>query len=86
MGAPTELPCAEGESGPLCDRAAAIADVSRRFGPEVGETEAQLVEQCSGGTPVPGNTQHCDIAIPQPTTVYAAFGHMHLLGARSWWS
>jgi hypothetical protein len=78
--APTELPCAAGETGPLCDRAAAIADVSQRFGAEVGATEDGLISACSGGTPVPGNTQHCDVPIPQPLTVYAAFGHMHLLG------
>jgi Copper type II ascorbate-dependent monooxygenase, C-terminal domain len=38
------------------------------------------VNQCGNGIPVPGNTQHCDIPVPQPITVYAAFGHMHLLG------
>jgi Copper type II ascorbate-dependent monooxygenase, C-terminal domain len=80
LGAPIELPCADGESGPLCDRAAAVADVTQRFGPDVGATEAQLVRDCSSGTPVPGTTQHCDIAVPQHITVYAAFGHMHLLG------
>ena len=33
LDAPTDLPCAAGESGPLCDRAASIADVTKRFGP-----------------------------------------------------
>jgi hypothetical protein len=80
LSAPIELPCTPAESGPLCDRATAVADVARRFGDEVGETEAQLVSQCSNGTPVPGDTQHCDLPVPQPITVYAAFGHMHLLG------
>ncbi|GIF20572.1 hypothetical protein BJ973_001522 [Actinoplanes tereljensis] len=80
LEAPTELPCASGESGPLCDRDAAIADVAARFGPGVGRAEQRLVSDCSGGTPVPGNTQHCDIPVPQPITVYAAMGHMHLLG------
>lgn len=80
LPAPTELPCASGESGPLCDRAAAIADVTQRFGAEVGGTEDQLVSTCGNGTPAPGNTQHCDVLIPEPITVYAAFGHMHLLG------
>lgn len=80
LQAPTELPCASGESGRLCDRAAAVADVADRFGPGVGNTEARLVNDCSNGTPVPGNTQHCDIPVPRPMTVYAALGHMHLLG------
>lgn len=80
LQAPTELPCAGGESGPLCDRAAAVADVAGRFGPGVGNTETHLVNDCGNGTPVPGNTQHCDIPVPGPMTVYAALGHMHLLG------
>jgi len=29
---------------------------------------------------VPGDTQHCDIPVPHPMTVYAVLGHMHLLG------
>jgi copper type II ascorbate-dependent monooxygenase-like protein len=80
LQAPTELPCASDESGPLCDRAAAVADVAARFGPGVGQTEEHLVKECSNGKPVPGDTQHCDIPVPQPMTVYAAMGHMHLLG------
>jgi len=80
LQAPTELPCASGQAGPLCDRAAALANLTDRFGHGVGNTEAHLVDQCSNGTPVPGNTQHCDIPVPQTLTVYAALGHMHLLG------
>lgn len=79
LSAPIELPCAAGESGPLCDRAAAVADVAKRFGSE-GETEDQLLRRCGDGKPVPGNTQHCDYQIPTAMTVYAALGHMHLLG------
>ncbi len=78
--APTELPCASGESGPLCDRAAAIADVTKRFGVDQGTQGAQLVNQCSKSKTVPGNTQHCDYPVTQPMTVYAGLGHMHLLG------
>jgi Copper type II ascorbate-dependent monooxygenase, C-terminal domain len=78
--APIELPCAASESGPLCDRNAAIADVTRRFGNEVGSTEAGLVEMCDHGTPVAGTTQHCDRPVRQAATIYAVAGHMHLLG------
>ena len=80
LPAPVELPCAGDESGPLCDRSAAIADVTRRFGPDVGTTEANLVQMCDHGTPVPGNTQHCDRPVPIAGTIYAVAGHMHLLG------
>ncbi|NUR63702.1 MAG: monooxygenase [Catenulispora sp.] len=79
LSAPIELPCAAGESGPLCDRAAAVADVVKRFGNE-GVSEDKLLRKCGNGSPVPGNTQHCDYPIPVPMTVYATLGHMHLLG------
>jgi hypothetical protein len=77
---PIELPCAPGESGPLCNRSAAIANVAQRFGPDIGGSEDELVKECSKGKPVPGNTQHCDYPVPEPMTVYAVLGHMHLLG------
>ncbi|GAA2045231.1 hypothetical protein GCM10009839_56470 [Catenulispora yoronensis] len=79
LSAPIELPCAAGETGPLCDRAAAVADVEKRFGPD-RLTEDELLKECGNGTPVPGNTQHCDLPVPANITVYAALGHMHLLG------
>jgi hypothetical protein len=80
LPAPVELPCAADESGPLCDRKAAVADVRRRFGAEVGATEAALNQLCHGGTVTPGPTQSCDHPVRQAGTVYALGGHMHLLG------
>ncbi|MBC2931955.1 monooxygenase [Nocardioides sp. zg-1228] len=81
LDAPTDLPCAAGESGPLCDRAASIADVTKRFGPEVGEFADEQVEECNeGGVPTPGDTQVCDHVVEEPVTVFAGFGHMHMLG------
>lgn len=80
LPAPVELPCAAGESGPLCDRNAAVADVTRRFGDDVGSTEAGLVQMCDHGAPVAGSTQHCDRPVRQAGTIYAVAGHMHLLG------
>ncbi|MBO3745123.1 monooxygenase [Streptosporangiaceae bacterium NEAU-GS5] len=76
--APIELPCTPQESGPLCDRAAAVKDVAKRFGREIGEMADQLAQGC--GHPTPGNTQHCDQQVPVSGTVYAVAGHMHLLG------
>ena len=80
LQAPIELPCASGESGSLCDRAASVADVTRRFGRQVGGIEQQLLNLCSDGRAVPGNTQHCDYSVRQPMTMYAVLAHMHLLG------
>jgi hypothetical protein len=79
--APIELPCEPGGSGPLCDRATAVADVAKRFGEDSGRTVEGLNQMCNGGAPpVPGNTQHCDQPVREPGTIYLAAGHMHLLG------
>ncbi|WP_329110922.1 monooxygenase [Micromonospora sp. NBC_01699] len=79
--APVELPCADGESGPLCDRQAAIADVTARFGLAAGTNIDVLNQYCNGGrAPAAGTTQHCDQRVEEPATLYALAGHMHLLG------
>jgi hypothetical protein len=81
LDAPTDLPCAADESGPLCDRAASIADVTKRFGSDVGEMADRQVEECNqGGAPKPGDTQTCDHKVTEPMTLFAGFGHMHMLG------
>jgi Copper type II ascorbate-dependent monooxygenase, C-terminal domain len=81
LPAPVELPCTAAESGPLCDRTAAVADVVHRFGDEAGATVKGLNQYCNGGRPaVASVTQHCDRRIPQAGTIYAVAGHMHLLG------
>ena len=81
LPAPIELPCTPAESGPLCDRAAAVADVGKRFGEEVGGQADRLLQLCAkGAPPVAGPTQHCDLPVPRRSTVYAVAGHMHLLG------
>jgi hypothetical protein len=81
LPAPIELPCAAGESGPLCDRAAAIKDVAHRFGPGAGRTVEELGQRCGQGKqPVPSSRQHCEHVIARAGVVYATGGHMHLLG------
>ncbi|QFZ17762.1 monooxygenase [Saccharothrix syringae] len=80
LDAPTDLPCAADESGPLCDRAASIADVTKRFGAEVGATADEQLEECGQSAPKPGDTQTCDHEVSEPVTLFAGFGHMHLLG------
>ncbi|RCG31802.1 monooxygenase [Sphaerisporangium album] len=81
LPAPIELPCTAQESGPLCDRDAAVKDVVQRFGTHAGQTVKELEQYCNDGKPIaPGVTQHCDTKFPVKATVYAAAGHMHLLG------
>jgi hypothetical protein len=79
LAAPVELPCAPGESGPLCDRSAAMADVADRFGP-AGRQADWLLSRCGHDAPRPGSTQTCDSPAPAAVTVRAARPHMHLLG------
>ena len=79
MPAPVELPCRAGhDGGRLCDRDAAVADVQRRFGDDVGQTANYLHLLC-GNAPA-GPVQTCDRTVPSAATVRAAAGHMHLLG------
>ncbi len=78
---PIELPCTPEESGPLCDREAAIADLVKRTGAEAREEVDGLNKLCNQAKPpVAGDTQHCDHHIPQPVLLYAITPHMHLLG------
>lgn len=81
LQAPVELPCTKDESGPLCDREAAVRDVAQRFGDEIGSLAGGLNEYCNAGRPpTPGDTQRCDQRMRGGGTVYAVAGHMHLLG------
>ncbi len=80
--APVELPCRAGKSGPLCDRSAAIADVTARFGAMSGPIVNGLLLVCDGTViPTPGPTQSCTRQVEQPATIRAVAGHMHLLGS-----
>ncbi|TYB59211.1 monooxygenase [Nonomuraea sp. PA05] len=76
--APVELPCTPDESGPLCDREAAVRDVGKRFGQD-SLSQVRLLEQYCGPVKA-GPTQHCDVPVESPFTVHALAGHMHLLG------
>jgi hypothetical protein len=82
LPAPVELPCAPAETGPLCDRDAAVVDVARRFGTGAELTISGLQFLCGGSLAAPrsGATQSCDRRIAQPATIRAVAGHMHLLG------
>lgn len=82
LAAPVELPCPAGQSGPLCDRAASVADVVHRFGDDAGATIAGLQFLCGDGTgqPHPGPTQSCSRPVGHSGVIRALAGHMHLLG------
>lgn len=81
MSAPVELPCAAGESGPLCDREAAVLDLVKRTGSQaIGQIDV-LNRVCNGGKIMaPSPTQACDWKYTKPVMLYAVAPHMHLLG------
>ena len=82
LPAPIELPCAADESGPLCNRDAAVFDVARRFGMDAGRTVAGLQLLCGGSITHPraGPTQTCARPVAQTIQIRAVAGHMHMLG------
>jgi hypothetical protein len=82
MPAPVELPCADGESGPLCDREAALLELARKYGPDAAFTPAGLLFLC-GGEPGPdtGGVTTCERRVHEPVTIRVVAGHMHLLGS-----
>ena len=82
LPAPVELSCRAEETGPLCDREAAVADTIERFGGESLRTIWGLQFLCGGDLvdPKASATTSCQHTVQQPITVYAAAGHMHLLG------
>ena len=80
--APPDVPCATGVSGPLCDRTAALSDLSSRFGTEaVGFVNA--IEAICGRNPAnppAGNTTSCDWGSRSGGYVVRVGAHMHLTG------
>jgi hypothetical protein len=82
MPAPVELACTKNESGPLCDRDAAVAALGRKYGGNASFVPLGLLLICGkdAGNPKASTTTFCERTIEQPTTIRVAAGHMHLLG------
>ena len=84
--APVEIPCAVGESGPLCDRATMMQYIRDTYGPiaagippfalrNCGHTPEEFADQTKGT----GWTS-CDNRIRGDGQIVAVHGHMHELG------
>jgi len=86
--APVEIPCTEGvDTGPLCERAAALASAQDTFGPIAGVLPNVLhrvcgtsVEDFADDTKGLGHST-CDSTVRQPAEIVDVFGHMHELGS-----
>ena len=81
LPAPPDIPCPAGITGPLCDRAASLADVGQRFGPGAVQFDNFLEQFCDRNPvdPPGGDTTSCTWPAPSGTIVRLT-AHMHLLG------
>ena len=82
MLAPPDLPCPSGVTGPLCDRAASLADQARRFGADQILTVDFIEHFCGNdpSNPPSGDTTSCTWPVDHDGYIVRAQGHMHLLG------
>ena len=83
LPAPVELACAAGESGRLCNRDSALAELARKYGVEAAFMPPGLLFLCgrSATNVKPSPVSTCDRRVREPTTILVAAGHMHLLGS-----
>lgn len=84
--APAEIPCTPEEQGPLCDRKAAIAQLSEEFGPAAAVIADGLHFSCRT-TPdqmddLDGTVAHawCEQRVRADGEVVGIFGHEHQIG------
>jgi hypothetical protein len=82
LPAPPDIPCPAGITGPLCNRAASLANLGQRFGASaVGFVGA--IESICGRNPADppsGDTTSCTWPINGGRTILRLGVHMHLLG------
>ena len=80
---PPDVPCPTGVTGPLCDRAAAIADLGHRFGAGA-VLETDVIEAMCGhdpSNPPVGVTTTCVHPADPGWKILRITPHMHLTGA-----
>ncbi len=82
MLAPPDIPCPAGVTGPLCNRAASLANQGHRFGQSAVE-EVDGIEALCGhdpANPPVGDSATCDSSIEKSGYIVRVQAHMHLLG------
>ena len=81
--APAEIPCGEGESGPLCERSAAIENAIAKYGRE-GVAASGILAACGGPSSVDFvdgiASARCDNPIGTHGQIVSVLGHEHELG------
>ncbi len=76
------IPCPSGVTGPLCDRAASLANLGVRFGSEAVLTVDGIEQMCGDNVsdPPAGDTASCTRSIGESGYIVRVQAHMHLLG------
>jgi polyisoprenoid-binding protein YceI len=83
---PVEIPCEAGATEPLCDRAAALEDNVKLYGPSGAFIEPSLLRACKKTAEelaigVNGTySSSCDSVVPFDGQIIEVLGHMHTLG------
>lgn len=82
MLAPPDIPCPAGVTGPLCNRAASLANQGQRFG-QSAVAEVDGIEALCGHNPSDppvGDSTSCHSSIEKTGYIVRVQAHMHLLG------
>ncbi len=82
MLAPPDIPCPTGVNGPLCNRAASLANQGQRFGQTAVE-EVDGIEALCGrnpSDPPQGDSTSCMSGMDKSGYIVRVQAHMHLLG------
>jgi len=83
LPAPPDIPCPTGVTGPLCNRAASLANLGQRFGQSSVAFVDDLERQCgrNPADPPEGDSTSCTSQIDNSGYIVRVGAHMHLLGA-----
>jgi hypothetical protein len=83
MPAPPDIPCPAGVTGPLCDRAASLANLGQRFGQDQVAFVNILEDTCgrSSSNPPAGDSTSCSWPVGHDGYIVRVGAHMHLLGS-----
>jgi hypothetical protein len=82
MPAPPDIPCPAGVTGPLCNRAASLANLGQRFG-QSAVNFVNVIERVCGRNPTDppaGDTTSCTWPVGASGSIVRLGVHMHLLG------
>jgi hypothetical protein len=82
MLAPPDIPCPANVTGPLCNRAASLANLGQRFGPMAVEETDGIEDLCgrNPSDPPAGDSTSCLSGIAKSGYIDRVQAHMHLLG------